>query len=181
MDLRVDHEFDLFREIDFYEALWEGNPSVFRDYGETKRRVLALRPFLEANSRSRRLTHIDAVPDNFLFSPEGGEERLRLIDWEYSGMQDPDVDLAMFCIYALYDREQTDRLIDAYYPEGCREEIRYKVYGYMAVSGLLWSNWCEFKRLKGVEFGEYALRQYRYAKDCERVVQAWLEGRKEEA
>ena len=31
--------------------------------------------------------------------------------------------------------------------------------------GLLWSNWCEYKRQLGVEFGEYSLMQYRYAKD----------------
>ena len=80
----------------------------------------------------------------------------------------------MFAIYALYSREQTDALIDEYYPEGCSKETRYKVYGYMAVCGLLWSNWCEFKRLQGIEFGEYALRQYRYAKEYERLVRGWL-------
>ena len=40
------------------------------------------------------LTHIDAVPDNFLFT---GDE-IRLIDWEYAGMQDVHVDIAMFAI-----------------------------------------------------------------------------------
>lgn len=178
--LQVGHTFDIFGQTDFYESLWEGNPSVFRDYGETKRKVFALRPFLEKYSRPRRLTHIDAVPDNFLFCTRPEGEKILLIDWEYSGMQDPDVDLAMFAIYALYSREQADALIDAYYPEGCRVEIRYKIYGYMAACGLLWSNWCEYKRLKGIEFGEYALRQYRYAKDYERLVQNWLDGRKGE-
>ena len=31
--------------------------------------------------------------------------------------------------------------------------------------GLLWSNWCEYKRDLGVEFGEYSLKQYRFAKE----------------
>ena len=39
------------------------------------------------------------------------------------------------------------------------------------VSPQLWSNWCEYKRNLGVEFGEYSLRQYRYAKDYYRIVQ----------
>ena len=30
--------------------------------------------------------------------------------------------------------------------------------------GLLWSNWCEYKRQMGVEFGEYADCQYECAK-----------------
>ena len=29
--------------------------------------------------------------------------------------------------------------------------------------------WCEFKRQKGVEFGEYSLCQYRYAKEYYRI------------
>ena len=47
----------------------------------------------------------------------------------------------------------------------CDPAVRAKIYAYIAMCGLLWSNWCEFKRALGVEFGEYALRQYRYAKD----------------
>ena len=40
-----------------------------------------------------------------------------------------------------------------------------KIYAYIAACGLLWSNWCEYKLSLGVEFGEYSLRQYRFAKD----------------
>ena len=80
-------------------------------------------------------------------------------------MQDPHVDIAMFCIYALYDRRQVNRLINLYFEGKCKEETRIKIYCYIAVCGLLWSNWCEYKRSLGVEFGEYSLRQYRYAKE----------------
>ena len=41
---------------------------------------------------------------------------------------------------------------------------------FIAACGLLWSNWCEYKRSLGVEFGEYSLRQYRYAKDYYKIV-----------
>jgi thiamine kinase-like enzyme len=101
---------------------------------------------------------------------ENGEEEIRLIDWEYAGMQDPHVDIAMFCIYSGYSREQVERLIDAYFPEGCTEAIRTKIYCYISACGLLWSNWCEYKRNLGVEFGEYSICQYRYAKDYYRIV-----------
>ena len=117
------------------------------------------------------LTHIDAVPDNFLFyTSEGEGEKLQLTDWEYSGMQDPHVDIAMFCIYSLYSKQQCDRLIDIYFNNSCNTVTRAKIYCYIACCGLLWSNWCEFKRKLGVEFGEYSLRQYRYAKDYYRYV-----------
>ena len=166
MGLTVPHTFDIFEQIEFYESLWAGSPSAYRDYRRTKENVFSLRDFVEGAEKDRCLTHIDAVPDNFLFcaGPDGTEE-LQLIDGEYSGMQDPHVDIAMFAIYSLYDRRRLDGLIDMYFENACPAMIRAKIYCYVSMCGLLWSNWCEYKRNLGVEYGEYSLRQYRYAKD----------------
>ncbi len=175
MKLTVEHIFDIFGQIQFYESLWNGTPSVYRDYEQTKAQVFSLKPYIEAHAAPFVLTHIDAVPDNFLFvETPSGQEELRLIDWEYAGMQDPHVDLAMFCIYSMYSRPQVDQLISAYFHGDCPEATRIKIYCYIAACGLLWSNWCEYKRQLGVEFGEYSLRQYRFAKDYYRIVQNLL-------
>ena len=171
MQLTVEHSFDIFGQMEFYESLRGGAPSMYRDYQQTKENVLSLKPYIDAHVQQRVLTHIDAVPDNFLFvKGADGREEIRLIDWEYAGMQDPHVDIAMFCIYALYDRQQVDAAIAAYFPEGCSDATRLKIYCYIAACGLLWSNWCEYKWTLGVEFGEYSLRQYRYAKEYYRLV-----------
>ena len=175
MRLKVDHTFDIFGQIEFYETLWEGEPSVYRDYSRTKEQVLSLRPFIDSLEKDWCLTHIDAIPDNFLFYQTESGEALQLTDWEYSGMQDPHVDIAMFCIYCLYDRRQCDRLMDIYFEGACDRLTRAKIYAYIAMCGLLWSNWCEFKRRLGVEFGEYSLRQYRYAKDFYRCAKEQME------
>ena len=104
LELRVEHEFDIFAKIDFYESLWGGCKSVYRDYEETKERVKSLQNYVEYH---------------------------------------------------------------------CTKEIRLKIYCYIAMCGLLWSNWCEYKRNLGVEFGEYSLRQYRYAKEYYKKVD-WM-------
>lgn len=179
LKLKVSHEFDIFGQIEFYETLWNGVPSVYKDYKKTKENVFSLKPYIDSHIVEKVLTHIDAVPDNFLFVKKDGKEEIRLIDWEYAGMQDPHVDVAMFCIYSLYNKRQVDQLIAAYFTEGCDDEIRIKIYCYIAACGLLWSNWCEYKRNLGVEFGEYSLRQYRYAKDYYRIVQNELKKQKE--
>ena len=165
LKLKVDHEFNIYDKIEFYETLWEGAPSVYEDYKETKEKVYELKQYIDENVGEKSLTHIDAVPDNFLFVNVKGNEEIRLIDWEYAAMQDIHVDIAMFCIYALYDKEQCDHLIDIYFDGNCPENIRTKIYCYIAACGLLWSNWCEYKRALGVEFGEYSIRQYMYAKE----------------
>lgn len=166
MELIVDYEFDIYGQLEFYESLWGETPSVYRDYSKTKEKILSLKPYIEKHADKKVLSHIDAVPDNFLFV---GDE-IRLIDWEYAGMQDPHVDVAMFCIYSLYNKKQVDRLINIYFENQCPEETRIKIYCYIAVCGLLWSNWCEYKRNLGIEFGEYSLRQYRFAKDYYKIV-----------
>lgn len=167
MKLKVSHTFDIFGQIRFYQSLWNGAASMYDDHAKTTKKVFELKTFIDAQPKDWCLTHIDAVPDNFLFykEDEAKTESLQLTDWEYAGMQDPHVDIAMFCIYAMYDKDQTDHLIDLYFQNTCPENVRTKIYCYIAACGLLWSNWCEYKAHLGIEFGEYSLRQYRFAKD----------------
>ena len=169
--LKVAHTFDPFKQIVFYQSLWNGQASYYKDHEKTQNEILSLKSFVEKYKEEPVLSHIDSVYDNFLFTKEGD---IRLIDWEYAGMQDPHIDIAMFCIYAGYDRKQADELMDLYFEGKCEKMTRIKIYAYMAVSGMLWSNWCEYKRTLGVDFGEYSLMQYRYAKDFYRIVQEEL-------
>lgn len=178
--VKVDHVFDIFEKIDYYESLWDGTPSEYCDYATTKANVLSLKEYIEEHKLPYCLTHIDAVPDNFLiFEDADGKEQIRLIDWEYAGMQDPHVDIAMFAVYAMYDRKHIEALIDAYFPEGCPIATRIKIYCYISACGMLWSNWCEYKRNLGVEFGEYSLYQYRFAKEYYKIALQELEKVKE--
>ena len=171
LNLTVDHRFDIFGQIDFYESLWNGEKSYFKDYETTKIAIFELKKWIDTLEKNETLVHIDAVPDNFLFTKDG----IRIIDWEYAGMQDPHVDIAMFCIYSLYSREQVDHLIDLYFKGEVSPIIRTKIYAYIASAGLLWSNWCEYKRSLGIDFGEYSLCQYRYAKEYSKLVLSTLE------
>lgn len=165
-DIKVPYTFDLFERIDFYESLMEDETSMYIDYNQTKENVYSLKPFINSHKEEYCLTHIDAIADNFLFyKDENNKDALKLIDWEYSAMQDPHVDLAMFSVYSYYDKSQVDNLLYIYFEGKCKTETRIKIYCYIAVCGLLWSNWCEYKHKFGIEFGEYSLIQYRYAKD----------------
>ena len=167
MKLKVEHEFNIFEKIEYYEKLWNGKESEYNDYKLVKENVYSLKEFIEKNTAEKVLAHIDSVPDNFLIDKD---KNVTLIDWEYSGMQDPHVDIAMFCIYDMYDRENIDKLIDIYFKGKCEDKLRIKIYAYISACGLLWSNWCEYKKLFGEDFGDYALSQYNYAKDYYKIV-----------
>lgn len=173
--LEVAHSFPLFDQIQRYEDLRENTPSAYSDYLTTKRAVFSLKEYIDAQEKTFCLTHIDAVPDNFLFVEKEGDTQVQLLDWEYAGMQDPHVDLAMFSIYALYQKDQIDHLLDLYFHHSCSIQTRIKIYCYVSICGLLWSNWCEYKNLLGVEFGQYSLCQYRYAKEYASLAKTMME------
>lgn len=164
--LKVSHSFDLRQQIEMYEHLRNAS-SAYRDYEEVKARVEQLLSMVEQMDKDWTLCHIDANADNFVFDSDG---KIFLIDWEYAGMQDPHIDIAMFAIYSMYNQKQIDHLISLYFEGKVNPEIKKKIYAYIAICGLLWSNWCEYKQSLGLDFGEYSLAQYRYAKEYSRKV-----------
>ncbi len=171
--LTVNHRFDIRERIDFYETLCRSHGSIlFEDYREVHRKMTELMDWLDSLNRPQILSHIDSNFDNFLMLPDG---RVKLIDWEYAGMCDPLIDLAMCAIYSYYNTEETEDLLRDYLEREPEETERMIVYAYMALGGFLWSLWAVYKSALGEEFGEYTLIMYRYAKEYSRIVQKNLQ------
>lgn len=166
MQIKVDKVFDLYAMIDKYESLMD--KSEYPDYVDTKLRVEKLKFYLPKTQDDFCLTHIDPNQDNFLI---GKDLQVHLIDWEYAAMQDPHVDIAMFAIYAGYDEEQIKSLIKIYFGDKPSGKVICQIYSYIAICGLLWSNWCEYKKKCGIDFGDYAKSQYEYARKFSRCAE----------
>ena len=163
---RVEHCFDVFEHINYYESLMP-NVSIYEDYVDTKKNIESLEPVIENLVEEWTLCHIDAVCDNFLVTEN---QDVYLIDFEYAAMQDPDLDLAMFIVYSLFNRQEIDRIINIYFENQVTPLKRYKMYSYIAMVGLLWSNWCEAKQDKELLNSLYAKQQYDYAKTFYQIV-----------
>lgn len=160
--IQLKHSFDIRERIAFYENLCIKHGGIpFEDYEVVKDRMNTLMDHLDALNRPKTIAHIDSNVDNFLFLPDGD---LKLIDWEYCGMCDPLIDVAMCGIYSYLNEEQMDRLIHIYLHREPAEEERTVIYSYVALGGFLWSLWAVYKSELGEEFGEYTIIMYRYAK-----------------
>lgn len=157
--LEVQHTFDLCKTIDKYESL-RGNPSLFQNYEFTRANMLELLACINTMNREYCLCHIDANCDNFLITDT---KEVRLIDFEYAGMQDPNLDIAMICLYSQLDRNMIDRIIDIYHGHRVDDTTRYLIYAYIAIGGFIWSIWCEVKEGPHVLKNKYARSQYDYA------------------
>ncbi|MCD8084094.1 MAG: phosphotransferase [Clostridiales bacterium] len=161
--LTVRHRFDIRERIDFYESLCKAHGGTrFEDYETIRAQMDELMEQLEQLGRPEVLSHIDVVADNVLILPDGSS---RLIDWEYAGMCDPLIDIAMCAIYSYYSEEKVEDLMELYFQRSPTAEERFVVYSYIALGGFLWSLWAVYKSSLGEEFGEYTMIMYRYARN----------------
>lgn len=160
--VKVDHEFNIEERINYYEKIAnEKNAIFYNDYAEVRAKMQELLDALKDTEKSFTLTHIDFVPDNVLLR----DDDVFLIDWEYAGMCDPLVDVAMFDIYAYYNEAELEHLMQLYFDREPTSNERFRIYSYVALGGFLWTLWTCYKQSLGIQFDDYGLKMYRYAKD----------------
>jgi thiamine kinase-like enzyme len=136
--LRFVNDFNVFRLMRTYERVARGRFARFYEgYAGVRDRVLSLERPLSVLAPERVACHNDLVPENILDTPEG----LTLIDWEYSGMNDPAWDLASFTLESGYDEEHETRFLAAYYGGPVPERLRIRVETYRLLQDFLWSLW----------------------------------------
>ena len=163
-NIQVPFKYDLYDNIMLYETLMK--KSQFKEYEQVKEQILELLDIVELCIQPKHaFTHVDFNPDNVLITANN----TYLIDFEYSAMQDPDLDFAMWCIYSMYDDNMIDKFIDICISQHVNIEYNHaifkaKIYAYIAIAGLLWSNWCEYKKQLNQDLREYALYQFNAAK-----------------
>lgn len=172
--LTVKHRFDIRERIDFYENLCMAHHgTLFEDYHMVRGWMNELMDRMDELHRPQVLSHIDSNVDNFLFLPDG---TVKLIDWEYSGMCDPLMDIGMCAIYSYYTEADADHLLRLYLGREPEAEETFVTYACMALGGFLWSLWAVYKSALGVEFGDYTLIMYRYAKTYYRKIRSLSNG-----
>ena len=170
--VKVQHTFDLLAIIEKYESL-RGKVSLFQSYELTRANILGVLACINTMNREYCLCHIDANCDNFLITDT---KEVRLIDFEYAGMQDPNLDIAMICLYSQLDRNMIDRIIDIYHGHRVDDTTRYLIYAYIAIGGFIWSIWCEVKEGPHVLENKYACSQYNYAMEYFQLVYEQAKG-----
>ena len=150
--------YDIFKEIERYEAL--SNLAVkenYRQYDALRQKAFVLRTTLAKLTPKHCLCHIDAIPANFVVS----KDRMYLLDFEYMRLSDPMIDLAMMAVFIAADIDKVELLLKSYYGDINKvdDNVRFRVYCYIALGGILWANWCELYAMQGTYFGEYQQSQ----------------------
>lgn len=130
--------FELFSMIDEYlgllstkdVALPEGYHDVVADAG-------AVRAVLAAAVLPLAPCHCDPLCENFLDTGD----RMWIVDWEYSGMNDPMWDLGDLSVEGEFSDAQEDEMLTAYFGGPASAADRGRMVIYKAMCDLLWTLW----------------------------------------
>ncbi|SMH37715.1 phosphotransferase family protein [Mesorhizobium australicum] len=131
--------FELFAMIDDYLKVLStkdvnlpaGYHDVVREADGTVRAALAAHPLPIV------ACHCDPLCENFLDTGE----RMWIVDWEYSGMNDPMWDLGDLSVEGGFDTAQEDEMLRAYFGGEPSANDRGRVVIYKAMCDLLWTLW----------------------------------------
>lgn len=130
--------FELFSMIDGYlKILDEKNAALPDGYHDVVKEAEAVRTALDAHPAALAPCHCDPLCENFLDTGE----RMWIVDWEYSGMNDPLWDLGDLSVEAGFGPEHDREMMEAY----CGGPVDAATFGrmvvYKAMCDLLWTLW----------------------------------------
>lgn len=156
--VRFGNEFNVFNEIRNYERLLEEcNGTMYEGYEDHREKVLRLEDYLNKLGVSIKPCHNDLVAENFLKAEDG---TIYLIDWEYSGMNDPMWDIAALFLENNFSEENQDYFLSHYFEGKEPDNARKKIFVYQILMDWLWSLWTVIKEAQGDDFGTYGMDRY---------------------
>jgi thiamine kinase-like enzyme/choline kinase len=160
----VFHEdFDPFVATVYYEnVLLEANGKLFADYHEKKELFMLLKEELDQLGLNIVPGHLDALPENFIKS---GDNKLYLIDWEYSGNYDSLWDVAAVSLECSYSEDEEELFFKKYFGANPTEVEQRKLDIHKIMQDMFWSMWSAAKVALGDPYlADYSLDRYNRGK-----------------
>ena len=132
--------FEVFEMADLYEKIIrEGGVAFYADYDNVKQNVMDIKAEVDSTGVAKRVPcHNDCLVDNWVLDEDG---RLYLIDWEYSGMNEPMWDLSCLSIEAEYTEDNDDELLRAYFGHEVSKEEKKRFIAAKLYVDYLWTLW----------------------------------------
>lgn len=131
-------KFELFSMIDEYLAVLEKKTVDLPDgYHEVLDEATTVRRALDAHPLPSSACHCDPLCENFLDTGD----RMWIVDWEYSGMNDPLWDLGDLSVEGEFDTRQDEAMLAAYFDAEPRADELGRMIIYKAMCDLLWTLW----------------------------------------
>jgi thiamine kinase-like enzyme len=153
--------FDMFRLTERYLALVdERDIAIPAGYREHLGQLPRIEAALAAHPLATVPCHNDLLADNYL---DDGE-RLWLVDWEYSGNNDPTFELGNTCQELEYDERQAAELCAAYFGEAS-PALLARMHLQMIMSDVGWTLWAAIQaRISTIDYDFTGWAEERWAR-----------------
>lgn len=167
--VQLRNAFNIFREMEKYDRLILKEKAVmYAGWDGFRPRVMALESRLRQMGVALCACHNDAVPENFI---KAGDGTIYLIDWEYSGMNDPMADLAALFLESEFTEDSRDYLLRQYFQGEIPPGVEERILCYEILWDTLWAQWTVIKEACGDDFGSYGIDRYtRAQKNYEKLI-----------
>ena len=133
-----DFRFEMAVMMDRYLALLASKDATFPDgYHPLVAEAEAVRGALAMHPVALAPCHCDPLAENFLDTGT----RMWIVDWEYSGMNDPMWDLGDLAVEAAFSAAAEDEMLRAYFGGPPSPFDRGRMVVYKAMCDVLWTLW----------------------------------------
>jgi thiamine kinase-like enzyme len=150
--------------IDDYLKLLSGKDVALPEgYHDVVREAEGIRAALARHPVPLVPCHCDPLCENFI---DDGQ-RMWIVDWEYSGMNDPMWDLGDLSVEGGFDAAQDEALLAAYFGGAPTAFDHARMVIYKAMCDLLWTLWGLIQHANGNpvdDFMAYATNRFRRCK-----------------
>lgn len=160
--IEVDYDFDIWKRTEeFIDRLKQEKHFETADSKEHFDLINKVKNLIAKDGYSRKcLCHNDCYSPNFLLDKNN---KMYLIDWEYSGNDDPASDLGTFICCSDYTFEEAVGIIKLYLGRDASEGEIVHYLGYVAVAAYYWYVWALYQELKGNPMGEWMYLWHKYS------------------
>ncbi len=159
--IKSDYDFDIWKKtLELIDRIHESKKS-FDEFGYLFSKMTDLYELTKKDDIEHILCHCDCYSPNFLFDDENN---ISLIDWEYSGNDDPANDLGTFICCSPYGYDEALKVFDIYYGRKPSSfELRHNI-AYVAIASYYWYIWAIYQESIGNAVGDYLLLWYNNTK-----------------
>ena len=158
-----EYDFGIWNKTEeFIEKLNDTGKSDFDEFGELHTKMKKLKDCIMSDSKADKcLCHNDCYSPNFLLD---GNDKMYLIDWEYSGNDDPASDIGTFICCSAYSYDEAVAVIKEYLECEPDNETLAHYVGYVAIASYYWYVWALYQETRGNSVGEWLYMWYKNSK-----------------
>lgn len=151
-DIQVDYKFDVWQSIEnFISKIRDNGFDNFDGFYDLYKEVKEIYQYVEKDTYHKCLCHCDCFEPNFLIT----DKSINLIDWEYSGYDDPGVDLGTFICCSDYNYDEAIEILKLYFGRNPTVEEERHFIGYICIMSYYWYLWAIYQECNGKNVDEY--------------------------